>query len=227
VITKDNRYYYVDGKPLVRVTEVLSILDRPGLDLWRGNIGNGEAESRRDQAADIGTEAHSLIHRVNNGNPILSPEWSMLSIELQNSLRAYKQAQAALKFKPVQSELFLATIDYAGTTDCLVKIGKEHWLLDWKTGTIRDPRTHEVYPEIHFQLAAYYYAYQGTLAGCMAIRLNKDTGVFTKDDAFTITEPQLSHAYACFCGLLETWYYINKRRDYDDIGQIRHDRKIT
>ena len=208
---KDSQFYYVNGRPIVRVTEVLSVLDRPGLDQWRGNIGNTEADDRRNQAADIGTEVHKYIASINNGHAIENGEWLLLSEEIKNCLRAYQQAQSKLKFKPVLSELFLIGDGYAGTADYLAKIKKDLWLIDWKTGTIRDPKTKKIYPEIHFQLSAYYHACTEYLAGCMAVHLNGDTGIFTKDDVFVITEPQISEAYRCFCGLLEVWKYLNRR----------------
>lgn len=204
---KDSKFYYVNDRPFVRVTQVLSVLDRPGLDRWRGSVGNDEAEVRRDQAADIGTEVHGLIHTINKGIAIRNGDWIMLADEIKNCLRAYQQAQAKLKFKPVQSELFLVGDGYAGTTDCLAKIGKELWLLDWKTGTIRDPQTKEVYPEIHYQLAAYYKACKENLAGCMVAHLNRDTGIFNGNDTFTITQPRIDQAYECFRGLLTVWNY--------------------
>jgi len=200
VLDKDSKFYYVDGKPVVRVTQVLSVLARPGLVSWIGDVGSAEAELRRDEAASIGTEVHSLIAR---GTPIQSGEWCLFADEIKNCLRAYQQAQAKIKFKPVQNEVFLIGDGYAGTTDCLAEIGRQLWLLDWKTGTIRDPRTNEIYPEIRYQLAAYYKACK--VAGCMAIRLNKDTGVFTDNDIFKITQPRIDEAYECFKACLTLW----------------------
>lgn len=202
---KDSRYYYVDGVPVPRVTEILSVLNRPGLNRWQASVGLDEAESRRDMAADIGTEAHSLIHLMNKGTPITPILWATLADELKNCIRAYRQAQDKIKFKPVQSELFLIGDGYAGTTDCLAKIGKELWLLDWKTGTICDPQTKVIYPEIRYQLAAYFKACKEKLEGCMAIHLNKENGIFNGNDIYKITQPQIDRAYECFRAALTLW----------------------
>lgn len=219
---KDSQFYFIDDKPFVRVTQVLTVLHRPGLVRWVGSVGNDEAEVRRDQAADIGTEVHKLIVRIESQrSPILKGEWDTFSEEIKNCLRAYQQAQSYLKFRVLQSEMFLVNTEegYAGTTDALVSLKGQKRLYDWKTGTVRDPQTKEIYPEIAFQLAAYYKAFDGDITGCTAIHLNKDTGIFVpSEDIYNLDD--MDEPYQCFLGLKRVWEFL--RRNHDSTNKKRN-----
>lgn len=222
LISKDDRFYYEDGQKFVRVTEVLSCLNRPGLNKWQANLGTELAEEYSSQMRDIGSEVHGFIAQIIKGYSFRqSPEdglkYAQLDKTIRNGLKAWNQAMLSIPFKPVQSEIFLISkkYGYAGTTDCLARIGHKKWLLDWKTGTIFDPRTGEIYPEIPLQLAAYYHAYKETypshkLTGCAAVHLSRDTGLWTPKDIYKMDEGQLEKTFDAFAHLIEVWKYLTE-----------------
>src|SRR4051812_12475871 len=62
------RHYVINGERLPSVTTILGVLDKPGLAIWRGNVGNAEAARISKEATDHGTEILSLVEAVNRGN---------------------------------------------------------------------------------------------------------------------------------------------------------------
>lgn len=223
---KDDTYYYDGDDKFLRVTKVLEILAKPGLVRWIGSVGNDEAELRRDEGGSIGTEVHRLTHIIDTAtDDIIKAEihqkWDTFADEIKNCLRCHIQAKDYLGYKVKASEKFLVDYVnmYAGTTDREVTIKRQEyfgdWLLDIKTGTIKDPRTKEVYPEIEFQLSAYFmiaWKSNPDLRGCMALRYNKETGIFIpKEDLFVIEEPDLHKPFECWLSLKKVWEYINGR----------------
>jgi hypothetical protein len=212
-----NTHYIIDSKPYVRVTEVLNtVMNKPGLVKWIGGVGIAFAENKRNECRDIGTEVHKIISEIINGRsfndtPENIMQWTLLSPEIKYGVIAWMQAQLSIPFKPVQSELLLISekYGYAGTTDCLCKIGKQKWLLDWKVAS-------KLWPEVKFQMAAYYSAYLEMtgkkLAGARAIRLDRDTGKWTFQDQLIMTPEELTEAFQeGFLPLLKVYRY-NKEK---------------
>ena len=53
-----------------RVTAVLSCLAKPGLERWRGAVGNDEADRIGREARDFGTRLHAVLERFNRQQPL-------------------------------------------------------------------------------------------------------------------------------------------------------------
>jgi len=62
------RHYVIGGERFPSVTTILGMLDKPGLAIWRGNVGNAEAARISLEATTHGTAIHSLVEAVNRGN---------------------------------------------------------------------------------------------------------------------------------------------------------------
>jgi hypothetical protein len=211
-----NTHYIVDNEPFVRVTEVLSVHNRPMLNKWMANVGAVYAEEWSTQCQDIGTEVHRLISEIIKGRsfndtPAHIMEWTLLSPEIKYGVIAWMQAQMSIPFKPVESEVFVISRKYgfAGTTDCIARIKKRLWSLDWKVAS-------KLWPEVKFQLSAYYQAYKEmtgkSLAGAMAIRLDRDTGKWQYSDQLVMTPEELTEAFTeGFLPLLKVYKY-NKEK---------------
>jgi hypothetical protein len=60
-------FYEKDGLYFPRVTHVLSSLGKPGLDRWRGRIGNYEADRIATEAKDLGTAFHAVAADIGRG----------------------------------------------------------------------------------------------------------------------------------------------------------------
>lgn len=62
------RHYTVDGERYPSVTTVLTVLNKPGLALWRGRVGNVEADRISREATEHGTGIHRIVEQINLGN---------------------------------------------------------------------------------------------------------------------------------------------------------------
>lgn len=60
-------YYEIDGIRVPRVTAILQIIQKPGLDRWRGRMGNREADRLQQEGAAIGTEFHDVVKQIHEG----------------------------------------------------------------------------------------------------------------------------------------------------------------
>lgn len=105
------------------------------------------AVTKRDKAANVGSEVHALAENIARGQPIVIPQ------ELAGFVAAYQRWIADFQPEFLAAEEMVANLEYgyAGTLDGLVRIAGETWLLDWKTSK-------GVYPETSLQLAAYGHA---------------------------------------------------------------------
>ena len=66
----DSHEYTVGGVPFVGVTTVIgSVIRKPALERWIGELGNAEAERVRTKAASHGTLVHALAALVAEGVP--------------------------------------------------------------------------------------------------------------------------------------------------------------
>ncbi len=215
VFAFDDDFYYKDNKPYTRVTRNLDVLNREGLNRWVGSVGNAEAELRRDEAGAIGSEVHKYIKRINedgfnfNTSKQTAFEWAQLSLEIRNCLKAYVQSEKSNDWEHVISELtmFSERYGYAGTADRIVKYNDALWVMDFKTSK-------EFWPEVDFQLAAYFTAFQQEfqmpLAGAIAIRLDKGTGQWTPKDIRVLTPDKLDESFKGYLGLKDARDYLIK-----------------
>jgi hypothetical protein len=60
-------FYEKEGVLYPRVTHVLSSLGKPGLDRWRGRLGNYEADKVANEARDLGTAFHAVAAEIGRG----------------------------------------------------------------------------------------------------------------------------------------------------------------
>lgn len=141
------RHYEIDGKLYPSVTTALSIIRKPALEIWRGNLGNEEADRLMYEAADLGSEIHEYCHMINTGAGPLT-----IQKELAPMLDAYRQWFRATIKEVIFAEQLVVShkYQYAGTFDLLaiLKGDKQPATIDLKTSK-------DVYPDMALQLAAY------------------------------------------------------------------------
>jgi hypothetical protein len=142
---------YQDGSgELAGVTTVIgSVIRKPQLEVWRGNVGNVEADRRRDTAGARGTLVHALaaLH-VENVPDIPLGDETPDPAQVQAFERWYDQHVASL----LACEMVVVNDQYryAGTLDFLVVMGGD------KTPTLVDLKTSaSLWPEMRYQTAAY------------------------------------------------------------------------
>lgn len=128
---------------------------------------------RKKEAADIGTEIHSLVEKWIKQEEIDVPE----DVRIRNGLDAFLKFQQEHKAKWIDSEkiIYSPTHDYAGILDAVAEIAGDLVLVDFKS-------SNGIYPEMSFQTAAYQMAYEEMTGKQIKYRLiarfGKDNGEF-------------------------------------------------
>lgn len=150
--------YFIDGVKVPGTTTILSRFKESGpLMFWafkQGQSGVSTLYEKRDEAADIGTRAHTMIERRLNGEKIKDVIKSEPSEEARNAFDQYlkweKQTRLKLLSKYQEVQLVSPQYLFGGTPDAIGQIGKDVVLLDWKTSS-------GVYSDYLLQLAAYQH----------------------------------------------------------------------
>jgi genome maintenance exonuclease 1 len=203
--------YLIEGIEYPRVTTILGVLNRPGLNHWRENVGRDAADEAVETARDIGTVTHEYISRILKGwsfndNAATRFEWNQLAPEVKNTLQCWESFRLTIKPKIKATELLLVSKEhgYAGTTDCVATVGGLE-IIDWKTANA-------LWPEVKFQLAAYAHAYY-EMTGKMpvrgrAVRLDKNRTFWTPADQVVVED--LNFWFKGFLGLFDAYKCLTK-----------------
>ena len=198
---KTDKHYLKDGKKFARVTKVLSIIRKPGLEIWRGNVGNEEADRISTEAAKIGQDVHTAIMKINKaamcGGP--GPDVDPDIEEIVGKYTAWMEGNVA-EILAVEKTVYNYSYQYAGTYDFLAVLKDERkpTLFDIKTGKAIDP-------EVPLQLAAYQGGEQGII-GRAAIHLPKDK---RKLKVKLYKQEDYDYHYRLFLYALELWRFFN------------------
>lgn len=160
--------YWLDNERLPGTTTIISrYKDSGGLIWWSWEEGykqcqRGDPLKHKEtvqQAADIGTAAHTMIESHINGEMFETakhPSILMMSeADQQKACNAYDmymkwEQQTGIQFlsKYQEIQLVCPILSFGGTPDAIGEINGEIVLLDWKT-------SNKVYPDYLLQLAAY------------------------------------------------------------------------
>ena len=151
IARSDDHRYTVEGQPWPGVTTVIgSVIRKPGLERWLGDVGNREAEEVRTKAASHGTLVHALAALVVADVPSIpmGGEDAPAKAQLDAFTDWYEQHVAEV----YAAELMVAhaTYRYAGALDFLLRMKGDTYptVVDVKSGKA-------VYPEHRYQTAAY------------------------------------------------------------------------
>ena len=156
------------------VTNVLGVINKPALVPWARNAalesvqtallartGTTESittewvtdvidqarqtpDSKRDQAAGFGTQAHELIDRIIQGlEPEIPPELEAVA----NNFLGWRAA-SGMDIRLSEAMVYSEKHRYAGSADAIAYRDGKLIVLDWKTGN-------GIYPEYGLQVAAY------------------------------------------------------------------------
>ena len=146
----------VDGRPVVHVTRVTGMLDKPQLTNWKiklaveaGDRNAASAEARR--LADRGHRIHAAALALCEGRPIMPGDPDDVVEHCTMNLRTWVRenlGEVFLAEKPVRNAKYL----YGGQPDLVSTLIDRRglWVIDWKGS-----RAAEVYYEWSLQLAAY------------------------------------------------------------------------
>jgi hypothetical protein len=135
----NDRYhtYHLDGERLPSVTQILSVIRKPGLETWRGNIGNAEADRIAKDAGDHGTAVHAACEAIANGDTLLPYPPGV--VEPAEAYYAWFNANVQ-EVLACETRLASVTHRYAGTVDLVVRLMTgDVAVIDLKTSSVVDP----------------------------------------------------------------------------------------
>lgn len=161
-----------------------------------------EWKNAREEAANIGSEIHTLIHKyIKFGKDATGA----LRPEVENGFLAFLDWEAEHKVKWISTELAVCSRvhGFAGTLDAICLFDGKKYLIDFKSSK-------GFYDEFPMQLAAYRLAAseQGSQTeGCGILRLDKETGTPEWKD-YSDMQLQAERAFVA----LVKFYYLQKNR---------------
>ena len=219
-------YYWLDDKPFVSVTHVLTVLDKPGLlqwfgrEVWRAMVADPTLSEKEalsapfrisDQAKSRGQTIHSIVEAYKHTRNYIEgiPE------RYRGFAQAFYRWTQDNRVRIVEHERTVVShkYGYAGTLDLLVEMngGEKPIIIDCKTGK-------DIYPESFLQLAAYRQALKesGQETAGMAVLLLKEDGSYK----YEFSEKDLFRQFFA-CLVLFEWLHaeeIAKLRAYAKKG---------
>lgn len=138
---KSKNFYSRDGKKYAKITSVLSIINKPQLNKWRGDIGNEKADQIMHEAAQFGREFHSFCEMIDRGEG-----WDIPLDKINEPMRSMVEKYRAWFYENVKSvilteeEIYSDKYLFAGRLDTVYEIKgiKGPVLVDRKTGKFLD-----------------------------------------------------------------------------------------
>ena len=145
-------YKNAQGKRVIGVTTVLSLLEKPAIHHWIANVTREGYDwtKYRDDKGTIGSLAHAMILADLKGEETDTSEYSNLQIEqAENSFLSWLEWRKGKDIKPMLLETPLVSEQYqfGGTPDFLGHLNDDVVLMDYKTGGI--------YQEAYLQACGY------------------------------------------------------------------------
>ena len=216
-VEKRKKSYLIGGVSYQRVTTALNIIDKPGLKYWAVNKAlesvhdwldgpdaentdamlawaKGAPDRTKNEAADRGTETHSLVERIINEGPQVREEVP------EELLPAVDGAVAYLKDYDItviatEQTVWSTSLKVAGTFDGIGFMGDKLIIFDWK-------RSKNIYWNFALQLGA-YAKMLGELTGAVpaeahVVRLAQDEGPLYEVEVLT----ELDAAYSAYLAAL-------------------------
>lgn len=144
--------YEVNGVWMPRVTKILDIKAKPGLDIFFKEVGDySSAEDIKNKSAEEGIKLHGAIQGLFTGSTDPIPE------EVRPAVIAFQEFNQTRKIELhpefVEQRIWSERHKYAGTIDALAMVDGKFGVLDIKTSS-------GFWPEYNLQTAAYASALQ-------------------------------------------------------------------
>jgi len=180
------QYRLADGTRVPSVTTVINELgwNKQALINWtrKTALAGEDPDKVRDEAADVGTLAHAMIHDYLAGEKTVDvSQWTPEQMRLASQgYAAFVDWRRQVNFTLIASELAITSeqFRYGGTIDMVAWVNLQLTICDFKTSA-------GVYPEHLAQVAAYQQLYEeglepkGVKTKALIIQLDKNTGAFS------------------------------------------------
>lgn len=207
IIDKCDKYFY-NGKPVPRVTEILSrCIHNDALMNWANSLGfkHKSYKLTLEEAATIGSIVHEAIEKYLADETCLSNEFGFLAFK-----KWWDMIHTNNEIKIIGSEQELVCPWFGGTYDMLIEINGKLWLVDFKT-------SNHVTMNYFLQLAAYRYIlwteYGIQLQGAIILQLNKYEVSFQEyvlDFSIISHYEFIEHCTTTFLSLVYAYYNLYK-----------------
>lgn len=195
-------FYTIDGRKYHRVTAVLKAVRNEPLELWRGKIGNKEANAHMRASSKHGTRIHAIIQEILGctfqGFKKAEPQ------EVKNAVQAFRDFQSTYEPRPTHTELLVhsPTYGYAGTIDMV----ESNTITDWKSGS-------RISLAYWMQLAAYAQALTESkgieISRLRVVRLDKNLAMYeVQEKTLGECEPYWK-SFAALLNFYDTWVTLN------------------
>jgi ATP-dependent exoDNAse (exonuclease V) beta subunit len=140
---------HIYGQHWPSVTEILSSKPKPWLEAWKEKWG-AKAVRKTELANVAGREFHRIVEQIVLGSP-----WETRCNRVRGMAEAFKLWPGLKDLKIVDTErkVWSEQYEYQGTLDCVGRIGKKLYVIDWKTSS-------GIYEDMGLQLSAYAEAYK-------------------------------------------------------------------
>lgn len=218
---KRGGYYWIEEKPYLSVTQILSVISKPALTYWFGKqvylamivdptLKEAEAMSApykvSDTAKTRGTSIHSVVEAYKKG--------SVINLEgvpeaLQGFTKAFYRAMEEIHIDFLEREktVFSKKHKVAGTLDILAKVDGRVYVLDIKTGK-------DIYQEAFLQTSAYksMVEEEGQKVDGIGVLLLKEDGSYKFETRIDV-EAETKAFFAC-----KTLYEGLHKEDLEKIG---------
>src|SRR5688572_19906607 len=121
VVTQPD-HYVVDGIKFPRTTHILNITPKPGLERWRGEVGNYAADQIMVAAQEFGHDFHEVAEDINRGYHG-SRSWAPPP-KFDAMARAYINwfSLHVAEVVAVEKFVFSERYGFAGTTDLIARL---------------------------------------------------------------------------------------------------------
>lgn len=128
--------YEINGRRYPRVSTILGVISKPGLEVWRQKVGLEEANRISAEAADHGTTLHAILEALDKGE-----HRGERFTPFRPTINAYLQWRDAHvhQVQMVEQVVYHERHRYAGTLDRVYLLNDGRRVLaDFKTGTSVD-----------------------------------------------------------------------------------------
>lgn len=173
VTTTDERFYTIDSKDSVTGLPVYKFIPSVtwitgyvykgiGFYKWLAEKGWDEAETAKLEAGDKGSKIHRALEQLIGGASVkmddkfysqMTDQDEELKPDEYAAIISFKEWYDSVKPEFIMQETVVISEKYnfAGTVDCVAKIGDQIYIIDWKTSQY-------VWPSMEAQLSAYKQA---------------------------------------------------------------------
>jgi len=188
------------------VTEIVDIIDKPGLRYWYGKFGIDKCEEIKNRSQAIGHKVHKAIERFLKGEPFSQASESLNDHEIHMLSYLTKWCEEN-QFKPnsenIERVLYCHQQKFAGTPDAITTI-----LVDWKTDSKPHNKSEE--RERKFKYALQHAGYSLACYEELGYWINKAYTVrISKEKEFDVYKfDDLTEFRRLFLNLREIYKYV-------------------